>query len=144
MRYVFVLWCLAGVILPAWGSGQGAGRPEARAAQQRASALDGRVAALARALNLSGEQQSQLRALLIAQREQVQRVWSDESMPPARRVHATQVIGEATADRIRAMLNEEQRQRYNPPKPAHDPAPQADDPSIGDWMKAASRQPKSP
>ena len=115
--------------------------PAAAARAQRLQAhatLEGRVAVYTKALNLDPAQQSQLRTLLLLQREQVQRLWSDASMDPANRVYATRAISDATADRIRAMLSEEQRSKYNPPRPPRDPAPAAGSRSVEDWMQAAN------
>jgi protein CpxP len=111
----------------------------ARHAQHRARrALDDRVATYTKELNLDAKQQSQLRALLLQQREQVLRVWNDTSLPAAQRVHATGVISDATADGIRAMLTEEQRKKYNPPRPPHESTAQPGAPSAADWINAAN------
>ncbi len=85
--------------------------------QRRANALDVRVRMLARALDLDAGQQAELRAVLLEQRAQVERIWSDPSLPPPYRVSATEALSEHTADRIRALLTEEQRKKYNPPRP---------------------------
>src|SRR5256885_2130461 len=74
--------------------------------------IDERVAIYAKALGLDDSQQSRLKALLLDQRQQVQRLWNDTSMSPAQRVYTTRAIGDATADAIRAMLTEEQRKKY--------------------------------
>jgi hypothetical protein len=71
---------------------------------------------LTRELGLSATQQAQVKKVLERQREDVTRVWNDSSIPAARRVSATQGIGDRTADRIRALLNEEQRQKYMKPR----------------------------
>ena len=122
-------------------SAPGDSAPAAAARAQRLQAhatLEDRVTVYTKALNLDPGQQSQLRTLLLLQREQVQRLWNDTSMDPANRVYATRAISDATADRIRAMLTEEQRSKYNPPRPPRDPAPAAGSRSVEDWMQAAS------
>lgn len=125
-------------------------RPQARRAPPRAApagrprtggTLDERVAFYAKELNLDARQQSELRGLLSEQREQVQRLWSDTTMPAAQRIQATKAIEDATSDRIRALLNEEQRKKYNPPRPPHDKLIQAQATSVEDWMRlTGSRQ----
>jgi hypothetical protein len=108
-------------------------------AQHRASTtLEDRVATYTKRLNLDGKQQAQFRALLLQQREQVLKVWNDTSIPAAQRIHATRAIGDATADGIRAMLTEEQREKYKPPRPQHDSAAQPGERKVEDWMNAAS------
>ena len=88
-------------------------RPVASVASHRRTPLERRVQLLAAELDLDAVQQVKVRALLEGQREQVQRVWSNTATPPAVRVNNTQVIGERTADQIRALLTEEQRKKYN-------------------------------
>lgn len=89
---------------------------------------------LSKALGLDASQLSGLRKVLEAQREQVSRVWSDTSVPAAYRVSATQTISDKTADQIRALLNEEQKKRYNPPKPPHEATRGSTRPSLEAWM----------
>lgn len=96
--------------------------------------LEERVTMLSKALDLDARQQSQLRKVLEDQREQVSRVWSDTSVPAAYRVGTTQAISDKTADRIRALLNDEQRKRYNPPKPPREARPGSARPSVEAWM----------
>jgi hypothetical protein len=121
--------------------------PRARSAESRAAGagrahvggtLDERVAYYARQLNLDVYQEAQLRKLLVEQRDQVQRLWADTTTPPAQRIQATKAIEDATSDRIRSMLNEEQRKKYNPPRPPRDKLIQAQSTSVEDWMALTS------
>jgi hypothetical protein len=80
------------------------------------SPLDRRVALLARELDLDATQQLKVKAVLEGQREQIVRVWQDESVPGALRVARTQAISERTADGIRALLTDAQRQKYFKPR----------------------------
>jgi hypothetical protein len=99
--------------------------------------LEDRVNALTRALDLDAKQQSELRRVLLGQREQIRRVWDDVSVPAAYRVIATQSISDRTADQIRSLLNEEQKKKYKPPRPEHGAATDAAQPNVENWMKAA-------
>ncbi len=94
------------------------GAAHSRAAPPHAagSTLDRRVDLLAAELHLSADQRIQVRALLQGQREQVQRVWNDATVPPAMRVGRTQAISDKTAESIRALLDEEQRKAYIQPR----------------------------
>jgi len=76
------------------------------------SPLDRRVSLLTRELSLSVAQQMQVKKVLEAQREQVAAVWDETQTPAARRVSATQAIGDRTAEQIRALLTDEQRKKY--------------------------------
>jgi hypothetical protein len=80
------------------------------------SALDKRVQLLAAELNLDAAQQVAVRRLLLQQREQTLKVWSDEAVPAAVRIKATQGVADRTAGQIRALLNETQRSRYTQPR----------------------------
>jgi hypothetical protein len=92
--------------------------------------LDERIKFLSKALDLDSKQQSELRKVLVAQREETLKVWADESTPTAVRVKATELIGQRTGDRIRALLNEQQRARYNPPRTPNQAAPGSARPSV--------------
>lgn len=81
-----------------------------------ANPLDRRVALLARELDLDAAQKLKVRSLLEGQREQVVRVWQDESVPGAVRVARTQAISVRTEDGIRALLTDAQRQKYIKPR----------------------------
>ena len=105
------------------GPGVGAGAAEAPPAPHRkatlqpgASPLDRRIALLAAELDLNSAQQRQVKALLLRQREAIQQVWGDTSLPPAIRVSRTQAISDRTADGIRALLDDEQRKKYIQPR----------------------------
>jgi hypothetical protein len=100
------------------------------------SGIEGRVKMLSKGLGLDPKQQVELRKVLEGQREQVQRVWNDASLSGPYRVIATQAISERTADQIRALLNEEQRKKYNPPRPPHDAAASSGKPDVEGWMNA--------
>lgn len=113
------------------------GFTSAHAQRNSHTSLEYRVATYTKRLDLDGKQQSQLRALLLQQREQVLRVWNDTSIPAPQRIHATRAIADATADGIRAMLTEAQREKYKPPRPPHDGTAHSGERSVEDWMNAA-------
>jgi hypothetical protein len=62
----------------------------------------------------------------------VSNIWSDPKLLPAERTPATRALQERTADQIRAILSEQQKKLYNPPKPQGDAPPS---PNVADWMK---------
>jgi hypothetical protein len=104
-----------------------AAKPEEAHARARArrpvhrspeAVLDERVAALGRALNLDAGQKVEVRRILVAQREQLRQVWNDPARASADRIGASQAINQRTEDRIRSILNEQQRQQYIVSKPA--------------------------
>ena len=80
------------------------------------SALDKRVQLLAAELNLDEAQQAAVRRLLLQQREQTLKVWSNDAVPAAVRIQATQGVADRTAGQIRSLLNDAQRSRYTQPR----------------------------
>jgi hypothetical protein len=99
-----------------------------------------RATTLSKALDLDGRQQSELRKVLEDEREQINRVWSDSTVPTAYRVSVTREINDRTADRIRALLRDEQKKKYTPPRQPHETVPGAGQPSVEDWMNAVKRK----
>ena len=77
-----------------------------------------------------------------AQRAEVAKVWSDASVPSAIRVGATQAIGDRTAERIRTLLNDEQRRKYIQPRQHEVPVGAAGG-DVQKWMQAAQDQERS-
>lgn len=100
----------------------------------RRASLNDRVATLTKALRLDPQQQAELRTVLQGQREQVQRIWNDETMSSGDRLVATKGVGHRTADQIRALLNEEQRKKFDP-APEHDPDSTVGKANVEEWMK---------
>jgi hypothetical protein len=94
--------------------------PRARRPAHRSpdAVLDERVAALGKVLGLDAGQKAELRKILVVHRAQLRQVWNDPARPSADRVGASQAINERTEDRIRSILNEEQRSKYIASKPA--------------------------
>jgi hypothetical protein len=101
------------------------------------STLDERVALLTHELKLAAGQQAALRRILEEHRAQVVRAWNDPSLPAASRVGATQAIGDRTAERIRALLDDNQKRTYGSPRQAREAVAGAR-PSVEDWMSKAN------
>ena len=103
------------------------------------SQLEDRVKMFAKALDLDASQQTQLRKILVERRDTVRKIWSDRSLLPAERAPATRAANERTGDEIRAILNDEQRKKYNTALPSVAPD-QGDKRSIEQWLDAKPRQ----
>ena len=112
------------------------------AATHHQSALEQRVTLLAAELNLDAQQQTQVRRILEEQRAQVLRVWNDASLGAANRVSATRTISDRTADRIRAILTEEQKAKYSKARKPRDTGENSTSSSVEEWMKAAAAKSK--
>jgi len=132
-------------LLPAWAGVGAADVPAAppqppSARQPAGHEIDARVERLSKALDLDEKQRMELGRLLVQQREQVARIWSDASVPAPYRVNATQVVSDRTADQIRAMLNDEQRTKFNPPRRQR-AADAAVRPDVEAWMRPSAAMP---
>ena len=104
--------------------------------QPPVSTLDQRMQLLTKELDLDARQQESVRTILLLQRAQVIKAWSDSSVPAAIRVSALQGISEGTAERIRSVLTDAQREKYLKWRPHETPvgAPGGD---VEKWMKLA-------
>jgi hypothetical protein len=90
----------------------GSPAPRSHAHHTRAAGLDDRVQLVTKELDLDANQQATLKSILLEQRTEMTKVWNDSSIPAAVRVATTQAVSERTADRIRGILSDEQRQKY--------------------------------
>jgi hypothetical protein len=91
------------------------------------AALDQRIHLLSVELGLDDTQQAGVREALITQRQQTLKVWQDTSIPAPLRIKVTQDIGMRTADRIRALLTDAQREKYIKPRPGEPDKAHGDD-----------------
>jgi hypothetical protein len=124
-----------------WGAAAGATEATPLQSPPRsasASTLEHRVAMLTKALDLDARQQAELQGIFASQRQAVRKIWNDPALLPAERVPATRAVEDRTADQIRAMLNDEQKKKYNPPKPP--PAPDTGPPDVSAWMDATRKK----
>jgi hypothetical protein len=117
----------------------GATKRVARHHHGRRTGLEDRVALLTGALDLDAKQQASLRKVLMDQRDQAQRIWSDASLPSAQRIGMTKALSRHTGDRIRAFLTPEQRKKYEPPSQA-DQESAITNAHVEDWMQGAKQR----
>jgi hypothetical protein len=110
------------------------GRPQA--VRPHGQTLDYRMKLLTAELNLDPAQQAQVRQALEEQRQQMKALWADTSIPAGQRVNATRVISDKTADRIRGLLNEEQRKKYIAERKPRAAGDDAGKPDVEHWMEA--------
>ncbi|HEX9473750.1 MAG TPA: hypothetical protein VF931_06150 [Steroidobacteraceae bacterium] len=95
---------------------------------------------LSRMLGLDERQQAELRKVLQSQREEVRRLWTEQSVPEIYRASEMRAISERTEVRIRALLNEEQRKLYIQKQQPEGPGA-TQKASLEDWLDAT--RPKS-
>jgi len=111
--------------------------PHPAPARSREGGLDHRVKALSKALDLDARQQAELRKVLERQQLLVRKIWSDASLTATDKASATRAAEDQSGDQIRAFLNEEQKKRYNLPRPQRAQSPP---PDVGAWMDAAQKR----
>ena len=80
--------------------------------------VDAQLRRLAADLRLDAGQQNKIRPVLVAHREQVQRLLSDTRLAPAERQKRILALGDRSADQIRVQLTDAQRAQYIQPRVA--------------------------
>ncbi len=143
-RRAFVLALLGFFLMPLHAS---AGRQSSgdvtprhqRQRQYKTPSIDDRVKALAKLLDLDEKQQSELKGVLWSRHEQVIKMLRAESRSPVDRVKQLRAINDNTVERITALLNEEQKKKYNPAGHLEAPGTSAKA-SLEDWLKTTKQK----
>jgi periplasmic protein CpxP/Spy len=91
---------------------QGPGGPNGPG-QHPMPSVDERVQRLTQQLNLSADQQTQVRSILQSQQEQMGELRQQEAGPSPDRRQKMMAIHEATTSKIRALLNDKQQKKYD-------------------------------
>jgi periplasmic protein CpxP/Spy len=127
---------LGAVFLPLAATAQttGSAIPQHRAQNTyRRRSLDERVKSFAKALNLDEAQQAGVKTILERQQVEARRIQFDQALSGTDRIGRLRALQEETVLRIRAILNDEQRQKYDPLNHGTQISPS--DPSVEDWLK---------
>jgi len=101
--------------------------------------LDERVKALATALDLTEQQQAEVRKILEERQMETLQI-RDSSIPGSARIDRLRALQDQTVLRIRSVLNEEQKKKYDPlavRKVGHQP----EERTVEDWLKATGPAP---
>jgi periplasmic protein CpxP/Spy len=96
--------------------------------------MDDRVKSLAKALNLDEKQQTRVKTVLEHQQLQARNIQFDQSLDGAEHIGKFRALQEDTALRIRALLNDEQKQKYDPLNHATQNG-NSSDTFVDQWMK---------
>jgi hypothetical protein len=106
----------------------------ARHSYRRVS-IDDQVKGLAENLSLNAEQQASVKRILEQRQRDSLRILQDS--PANDRIGSLRALQLRTAAQIRAVLNDEQKKKYNPlgQRPPQQTSPQ---PSVEDWIKATT------
>ncbi|HMK21151.1 MAG TPA: hypothetical protein VK466_02395 [Terriglobales bacterium] len=101
----------------------------------RRHSIDDRVKELAKGLDLNETQQAGVKAVLQRQQLQARQIQFDQTLTGGDRIAHFRALQEDTVLRIRALLNDEQKKKYDP---ILNHAPQSTTPSdsyVDQWMK---------
>jgi hypothetical protein len=98
--------------------------------------IDDRVRRLATSLDLNERQQAAVKKILEERQLETLRLRGDPSISGSGRIEQFRALQDTTVKRIRAVLNEEQRKKYDPL--ASRTIPPAPQPSVEDWLKATT------
>jgi aminoglycoside N3'-acetyltransferase len=99
--------------------------------------IDDRVRVLARSLDLNEAQRVAVKKILEQRRQETLRIRQDTSISGGARIERFRALQDNTVERIRAVLNEEQKKKYDPLAVRRtQPAPQQR--SVEDWLKVTT------
>jgi len=127
------LLCLA-LVLPILLSGT---LVVAQRGGRRRPSIDDRVRVFAKNLDLTEAQQTAVKKILEQRQQEALRIRNDSSVSGSVRIERFRAIQDNTVERIRAVLNEEQKKKYDPlAVRRRQPAP--DQRSVEDWLKVTT------
>lgn len=129
---------LPGVPLVAQGSGAASRTPDTHRVHNRAAIIiDERVKVLAKNLDLNEAQQSAVKKILEQRQQATLRIRLDQSLSADARYERFRALQDNTVERIRAVLTEEQKKKYDPLAVRRiQPEPQQH--SVEDWLKVTT------
>ena len=98
--------------------------------------VDDRVKVLAKNLDLNESQQTAVKKILERRQQETLRIQRDSTLAGSARIEQFRMLQDRTAEQIRAVLNEEQRKKYDPFAARR--IPQTEGRSVEDWLKATT------
>jgi len=102
--------------------------------RSKASSIDSRVNIFAKNLDLSEAQKSSVKRILEERQQESLRIRQNSSISGADRIEQFRILQHSTVARIRAVLNEEQRKKYEP-FATEKLKPTTPERSVEDWLK---------
>jgi periplasmic protein CpxP/Spy len=127
---------------PAHADSSPATTPPRRPGRYPRPTLDDRVQQLAKSLNLNEKQQAGLKAVLQQQQAQARQIQFDPSLSGEERIGRFRALQENTVLRIRALLNDEQKKKYDPLNHRTENAAPSQS-YVDQWMRTHERPPQS-
>lgn len=105
----------------------------------RRPSLDDRVKTLAAALNLDQAQQVAVKRILEQRQQEILRLRHDTSITGSTRIERLRALQDQTVQRIRLVLNDEQKKKYDP-LAVRKAGSAAGQKSVEDWLKVTTPQ----
>ena len=102
--------------------------------RHRRVTVDDQVKGLAKSLDLNQDQQEAVKKILERRQLESVHIMHSSSGPDA--IDRFRALQTGTVEQIRAVLNDEQKKKYNPLAPR--PPQASDQPSVQDWIKATT------
>ena len=115
------------------------GAPVAAQRGHRTPTIDDRVKVFAKRLDLNEAQQAAVKKILEQRQEETLRIRQDSSISGSARIERFRTLQDNTVVRIRAVLNEEQKRKYDP-LAVRKVQPAPDQRSVEDWLKVTTPQ----
>jgi len=104
--------------------------------RSKKSYIEARLNILTKRLDLSDAQQSAVKDILEERQQQTLRIRRDPSISGSARIERFRALQDSTVERIRAVLNEEQKKKYDPL--ASRQIQSTPERSVEDWLKATT------
>jgi hypothetical protein len=133
---LFLALGLPCTLVSAQASDAGGLRPQTPPHRSRKSNIDARVSILTRSLDLNDAQQSAVKNILEQRQQQTLRIRRDPSITGSVRIERFRALQDDTVERIRAVLNEEQKKKYDPL--ASRQIQSKPERSVEDWLKTTT------
>jgi Spy/CpxP family protein refolding chaperone len=114
------------------------GTPPVQTRQQHSGRLsiDDRVRLMTKSLELNEHQQAAVKNILLQRQQQTIQLRQDPSLPGSERIERLRSLQVITVERIRAVLNDEQKKKYDPL--AAQRIKSTPKRSVEDWLQAAT------
>ena len=121
----------------AQASGGTSSAPERHPVHRRSAiSIDERVKVLAKNLDLNEAQQAAVKKILEQRQQETMRIRLDSSLSPEARIGLFRALQDSTVQRIRGVLNEEQKKKYDPLAVRRIQPP--DQKTVEDYLKATT------
>jgi len=101
--------------------------------------IDERVKVFAKNLGLNEQQQAAVKKILEQRQQETLRIRQDTSISGGARIERFRALQDHTIERIRTVLNEEQKKKYDP-LAVRKATPAPDQKSVEDWLKVTTPQ----